>query len=355
MNLPIKSLFSNVRLRPLKRSTIISYISNNGLSIRNISSVELQQTALPGKFYVNSLGGTFSPKITYNQMTKELVYLTKLTRLDKEELSKRYGSGRDLVSMMRIFERSIMEDMAGKTALFSVERFRRAFSRLLEVSLYLNNQYSLAMTCNRAIHTKNHKARSDAGNKLALLRQSNLPLAFYLTGQMRVGAGRLDDAIQEFNKCIQASTAHVNATEKIDKEFYDYDREVDFSLRMKSHLELGNIYEKIDDWLSARSHYTKALEQLALSKEKTILEVWAYNFLASMAVFQGNAEAARHFALLSAMRGNADGLNAITTIESTFGENDLTTENWNDISKLSSLILADKSVTIRSPSLKPIE
>ncbi|KAK9369648.1 hypothetical protein V1509DRAFT_618705 [Lipomyces kononenkoae] len=325
------------------------------LSQRFISSAVLN-ALLPSEHYVHNLGTTYYPRVTASQMTRDIKKVCNNQDASEADLRTWFGNGRNLVAYQRIIERGQLEDRdKSSKGNANQQEVIEAHKTIYRASLKLNNQFALARSCVQDVvdHDMNRKER--AIKLLAKLRETNLPAAYFIVGNMYASTGKIREAMAEFRKCISAAKAHVDAAPKVDKQYYDYDREIDYSHMVKSYFLLGMMNEYAGDLWNARVSYLKALELQAFSNEiLPEMEVSASNFLHVMAEWEGSIEATEHYALKSSMHASMYGLLSMSRFARRYDENSLWRQKWLETQRVQELLDQHFKVVLMSPHMTPV-
>ncbi|KAK9240128.1 hypothetical protein V1525DRAFT_337499 [Lipomyces kononenkoae] len=324
-------------------------------SHRFISSAVLKGL-LPSDNYIHNLGNTYYPRVTATQMTREIKKLCDNRDASEAELRAWFGNGRNLVAYQRIIERGRLEDpYMSKSGEANQQEIIEAHKTIYRASLNLNNQFALARLCVQDVIDNDMNRKERAIKLLANLRATNLPAAYFIVGNMYASTGKINEAIAEFKKCISAAKAHVDAAAKVDKEYYDYDREIDYSHMVKCHFLLGMMHEYAGDLWNARVSYLEALDLQAFSREiLPEMEVSASNFLHVMAECEGSNEATEHYALKSSMHANMFGLMSMGRFARRYDENSLWEHKWLETTRVQGLMDTHLKVALMSPHMKPV-
>ncbi|KAK9488631.1 hypothetical protein V1527DRAFT_106119 [Lipomyces starkeyi] len=324
-------------------------------SQRFISSAVLK-ALLPSDHYTHTLGKTYYPQVTTTQITRDIKKLCDKPDTSAEELQTWFGNGRKLVAYQRIIERGQLEDRY-KSSPGNVrnEEVIGAHKTIYRASLKLNNQFALARFCVQDVIDRDINRKERAIKLLAKLRETNLPAAYFIIGNMYASTGKIKEAISEFTKCISAAKAHVDAAPKLDREYYDYDREIDYSHMVKCHFLLGMMHEYAGDLWNARASYLKALDLQAFSKEiLPEMEISASNFLHVMAEWEGSTEATEYYALKSSMHANMFGLLSMSRFARRYDENPLWEHKWLETQRVQQLMDMHLNVAVMSPHMMPV-
>ncbi|KAJ8103944.1 hypothetical protein POJ06DRAFT_9797 [Lipomyces tetrasporus] len=326
-----------------------------GSSKRFISTAVLR-ALLPSDKYTYLLGKTYYPQITTTQITRDVKKLCHNPDASIEQLRSWFGSGRNLVAYQRIIERGQLEDRyKSSPGNVKQEEVIEAHKTIYRASLKLNNQFALGRLCVQDVIDHDLQRKERAIKLLAKLRDTNLPAAYFIIGNMYASTGKIGEAIAEFSKCIRAAKAHVDAAPKVDKEYYDYDREIDYSHMVKCHFLLGMMHEYAGDLWNARVSYLQALDLQAFSKEMLPeMEIAASNFLSVMAEWEGSTEATEHYALKSSMQANMYGLLSMSRFARRYDENPLWEHKWLETQRVQQLMDMHLKVAVMSPHMIPV-
>ncbi|KAK9469676.1 hypothetical protein V1512DRAFT_256793 [Lipomyces arxii] len=316
-----------------------------------LASERSVKIVLPSPTFIKELGRTFDPPVSPRQLDNDIDKLVGTPDIKPEQLKTWFGNGRNLVAYQRIIERSLLEDPQRKPS----QEMTDSYTILFRASLVVNNQLAISRQCMTDLVARD-QTRKDKGLKvLAELKDTNLPAAFFLTGNMYADNRLYDNAIVEFKKCISASKAHLDAKPKLEMLDYDYDREIDFSHMVKSTFMLGKVYEEVQDYYSARTHYLEALALQEVSKEKIPpMEIMALNFLATLAEWENNEQTAQYYALRSAMRGNMYGLSSMAKYVQRYESDQKWTQVWSETYQIQNLLDRNLKIAIISPEFKPV-
>ncbi|KAK9481253.1 hypothetical protein V1514DRAFT_323358 [Lipomyces japonicus] len=332
-------------------------LGSHSAQLRRSLSTQTVKSVLPSKKFVTNLGRTHSPVYSYNEVVKDITYITNNTISDKE-LKKLFGDGRKLINYFRLIERGVMDDI-GRTDLANAETMRSCLKTIFKLALRLNNQYALAMKCARDLQASKDDDHDDARHRaltiLETLSEANLPSAFFFLAEHYAQQKNFTKAIEEYEKCMQAAQAHVDASQKVDLEFYDYDREVDFSYIARTNFRLGVLYFTKGDLLKMRNHCVTALEQVDFSKEVMIqFERESCDLLAVLARREGNLSAMEYYASRSAMKGSLLSFRLMADFMNQTDPDPRWAMLWRQGSLIKERITAGKPVVIQTPHFKAL-
>ncbi|KAK7204371.1 hypothetical protein BZA70DRAFT_268219 [Myxozyma melibiosi] len=316
---------------------------------------------LPSANFVAQIGRQFQPAIKPRAMQQDLSALVEVqdANTELEGLKARFGDGRRLVAYLRVLERGMQEETSAEKIKSASVAGMMATSALIQkitaTGVVLGNQYALGRKCLGEVMSRDAETRARAREVLVKLRETNLPLAYFVCGNLFMSSEQYDRARAEYESGIRAAEAHVDASEADDAKFYDYDREADFSCMVQSHLMLGQLGERTKDVRLARRHYEAGLELRAVSGEKLApLEVAAANYLSIVAEWEYNPRAMEHYGMKSAMAGNVYGILATVRVGKRFDEDSRWARKWQEVLTVQSMLASDMHLTLQSPELKPV-
>ncbi|KAK9452038.1 uncharacterized protein V1518DRAFT_410213 [Limtongia smithiae] len=353
MRIPVRKFHCRANWQANVRPRLSECIITQSRSL----SVTAARDVLPSQRFTDHLGKQFYPQLGHRNLEQDVTKLCRSPEADRSELEKMFGDGRKLIAYLRILERARLEDGSHKRQLTEsdVVAGTELYKSIYQAAIKLRNQLALARSCVLDVMDKD-MARQTRGRKLLLrLRDTNLPAAYYICGNMHASAKQYDKAIEQFMNCIRAAKSHVEAKPKDDQAYYDYDREVDYSYMIRSHFMIGVAGEHMEDILLARKHYIEAIDLREISGESLPqLEIMAYNFLSVLAEWEHNPLAMEYFGLKSAQAGNVYGLLSVMRVGRRYDEDPKWSQKWQEVFRIQSLIDSNMHVTIQSPKFEPV-